>query len=439
MKNFIKRSAVLALVVLVGLSEPLLCYATNYEQQKEQTQQKINNAKQKKADAEDAAEELSNEASETKVELDDATARLNSLYDEIDTTAALIDTTNTDIAQLEEDLEDAESDRDSQYELLKRRIAFNYETTSGWNIVTAFLEAGSVTEFLDRIDYMLAVAEYDKQVLSNYESSIETINTKSEELDESKTRLANYQSELETSQQELDALVADKSAEYASKENELSDALNDVDNYDAEIQVLQDQMATLEESQAAAQAAMAQQIAQQMAQQQAAAQAAASAENSGNSSDSGGPIVVEPDETSGDSSSSSIIYPTEDTSGAIDATESDVVLLAATIQAEAGNQSYEGKLAVGSVIMNRVNSSSFPNTIYGVISQTNQFEPWRKGIITRIVSAGPDSTCIEIARSVIGGARNGTWLFFMTPYWANYYGISNYETIGGHAFFWRWG
>lgn len=453
MRKTIKRIVVFALAVIVGLGEPLVCYATNYEQQREQTQQKLDQARQKKSDAEDQAEALSNEANEVKEELDDATTQLDNLYAEIDTTNGLIEDTNSNIEQLESDLEDAESDREEQYELLKRRIAFNYETTSGWNLVTAFFEAGSVMEFLDRIDYMLAVAEYDQQILSEYESAIETINTKNEELNNSRLELADYQQELADSQTELDALVGEKTNEYNAKEGELSDALDDVDSADAEIQQLQDQMASLEASQAAAQAAMAQQIAEQ----QAAAQAAAAAQNNANrrsrtesttnseeTTEDSGTSEGDGEETEGEDEGEEVtpedvIYPEEDTSGAVDATESDVILLAATIQAEAGNQSYEGKLAVGSVIMNRVNSSCFPGTIYGVISQPNQFEPWRKGIITRIVEAGPNDTCIEIANAVIAGTRNGSWLYFMTPYWADYFGITGYETIGGHAFFWRWG
>ena len=49
---------------------------------------------------------------------------------------------------------------------------------------------------------------------------------------------------------------------------------------------------------------------------------------------------------------------------------SDVAMLAALIQCEAGGESYEGKLAVGSVVMNRVDSSYFPDTVVGVIYQT---------------------------------------------------------------------
>lgn len=64
--------------------------------------------------------------------------------------------------------------------------------------------------------------------------------------------------------------------------------------------------------------------------------------------------------------------------GAVPTSVSDVQLLAALIQCEAGSQSYEGKLAVGAVVMNRVRSGGYPNSILGVITAPGQFPPATK-------------------------------------------------------------
>lgn len=61
--------------------------------------------------------------------------------------------------------------------------------------------------------------------------------------------------------------------------------------------------------------------------------------------------------------------------GAISASTDEVTLLAALIQAESGNQPYEGQLAVGAVVMNRVRSGGYPSSIQGVIAQPGQFGP----------------------------------------------------------------
>ena len=62
-------------------------------------------------------------------------------------------------------------------------------------------------------------------------------------------------------------------------------------------------------------------------------------------------------------------------SGAVPAGTSDAVLLAALIQCEAGSEIYEGQLAVGAVVINRVKSGSYPNSVSGVIYASGQFGP----------------------------------------------------------------
>jgi hypothetical protein len=128
----------------------------------------------------------------------------------------------------------------------------------------------------------------------------------------------------------------------------------------------------------------------------------------------------------------------EDTSGSYSASDGEIQWLAATIQAEADGESYTGKLAVGSVIMNRVKSSAFPNTIIGVITQNMQFASYRSGKVELIMSRGANTTCVRAAQEVLAGARVGDYLFFMTKYYADYYKISEYTMIGNHAFFYRW-
>ena len=73
----------------------------------------------------------------------------------------------------------------------------------------------------------------------------------------------------------------------------------------------------------------------------------------------------------------------------------DVTLLGALIYCEAGNQSYEGMVAVGAVVMNRVYSSSFPNSISEVIYQSGQFTPAYSGALSSALASGVPSTCYQ--------------------------------------------
>ncbi len=91
-------------------------------------------------------------------------------------------------------------------------------------------------------------------------------------------------------------------------------------------------------------------------------------------------------------------------------------MLAGLIFCEAGNQPYDGKVAVGAVVMNRVKSSRFPNSIKEVIYQSGQFTPAMTGKLDRIISANsiPES-CYEAARDALDGKNPvGNALFFNT-------------------------
>ena len=101
---------------------------------------------------------------------------------------------------------------------------------------------------------------------------------------------------------------------------------------------------------------------------------------------------------------------------------------------------FRSLLAVASVIMNRVNSSLFAqNSISAVISAPGQFASYSSGKVALIVERGPNESCMSVAQAAINGARNGDWLFFMTQYWADHFGITGYTPIGDHVFFYKWG
>ena len=107
----------------------------------------------------------------------------------------------------------------------------------------------------------------------------------------------------------------------------------------------------------------------------------------------------------------------------------DDVLLGALVQCEAGNQSYEGKLAVAAVVMNRVRSAAYPNTIAGVIYASGQFTPAGNGKVEQRLKLGVDPSCLEAAREAINGKTNvGTATHFRRA--GNHEGF----VLGDHVF-----
>jgi len=117
--------------------------------------------------------------------------------------------------------------------------------------------------------------------------------------------------------------------------------------------------------------------------------------------------------------------------GAVAASGDELTLLAALIQAEAGNQPYEGQLAVGAVVMNRVRSGGYPNTIQEVISAPGQFGPAATGKVASIMAAGPRASCIQAAQAALNGE---TTVGTLTHFRRAGCGIDGI-VIGSHVFY----
>ncbi len=120
---------------------------------------------------------------------------------------------------------------------------------------------------------------------------------------------------------------------------------------------------------------------------------------------------------------------TTDTSAST-ASSGDRELLAGLIYCEAGNQSREGKVAVGAVVMNRVASSSFAGTIKGVIYESGQFSPAGSGWLDSVIANGAiPSSCYEAADAALAGENPiGSAMYFNT-------GSGRGVKIGAHQFY----
>ena len=125
--------------------------------------------------------------------------------------------------------------------------------------------------------------------------------------------------------------------------------------------------------------------------------------------------------------SASVATQHEATSASVD----DTTLLAAIIQCEAGSECYEGKVAVGAVVLNRVRSGSYPNSISGVIYQRSQFGPASNGSLARVLASGNiSSSCRQAAADALAGSDP-------TSGRKNFHRVdgSNGLVIGNHVFF----
>ncbi len=121
---------------------------------------------------------------------------------------------------------------------------------------------------------------------------------------------------------------------------------------------------------------------------------------------------------------------------AASSSKSDIQLMARAINGEARGEPYEGQVAIGAVILNRVKHASFPNTIAGVIYQSGAFTAVADGQINQPIASG--STVVKAARDAMNGwDPSGGAIYYFNPNTATNKWIwsrKQIKTIGQHIF-----
>ncbi len=375
------KSLALALV-LCGLSS----MAVSATQGKiDEVQEGIEDLEQQREQAKEEASQLSNEADSLEGDLKEFNNSLAVVIAELNETERQLNSTRDNLEATRKDLKAAKKREKEQYASMKKRIQFLYEMdTEG--MLEVLLSAENFADFLSKGEYIISIHNYDRKMLEEYRETKNEIAGKEKKLEEDEALLADLQDHQEAKKQELAVLVDSTSEKLGAAKKQLAAAQADVQAYEAEIERQKAYEAELEKQKAAEDAKRMEEIKRQeeeMRQQkanakkeQAAGEGASNVGNSGGGASSGG---------------------SPQSSG------SDSAMLAAIIQCEAGGESYEGKLAVGSVVLNRVSSSHFPNTIAGVIYQGGQFSPVASGRFASVLAAGANASCRQAAGEVLNG------------------------------------
>ena len=369
---------------------------SNLEKATQATKNSIDMLKQQKEAVQDNVDELRGQSASLQSRIDGYEGKLTDLSSEIEQAESAMSEVSAQIVRLNGELDAIKAEIDERQDLLKNRIKSVYEKGGSKGMLQLLTESNSFRDILNRYRYMDAMVSYDRKKIAECKMLQEELKAKIDEVEQRENEIDAYQDDLDKKYEELEDLSDQAQGLLDSTNQNLNTEAGKLKDFDSQLAALDKTMKNLESQTAAAQAQPAKQIAERLAMKK------------------------------------------ENTGGSYNASGTELEWLASTIQAEAGGESYTGKLAVGSVIMNRVKSSAFPNSIVGVITQNMQFASYRSGKVELIMKQGASSACVKAAQEVLGGARVGDYLFFMTKYYADYYGISDYTMIGNHAFFYRW-
>lgn len=399
-KNIFKKTICLtAAVILFAASLDAAASQTNsklksagkkideLEKQKEDAQEKVGDLKEEESSLKGELAGLNQELSDVSAQINDLEVRIVDKKEEIQTTGR--------------ELKEAENVEARQYESMKLRIRFIYENGNA-DLISAILGSKSIADLLNKVEYVEEMNRYDRQMLSDYEETCKQISAKKKSLKKEKKELVAMQESMEQKEEQVNGLIAKTQSSIQSKQDEISNAQETVADYEAQIAKMKAYEEELERKKA------------EEAKKRAAAQKAAEQKKGGTGSGTG--------------SDSAPAAP--DGGGNVTANASDLAMLAAIVECEAGGESYEGQLAVASVVVNRVKSGSFPNTISGVIYQSGQFSPVASGRFAVVLAQGAGSSCTQAASAALSGNTNVNFLYFCRA-------SSGVEgtVIGNHVFY----
>lgn len=335
------------------------------------------------SDLENSTSDLQNQLSSINSELLTISQEISGIQMQVEITAGKVQKTKDELAVTQEN-------EAKQYEDMKARIKYMYEIGNA-SLLEMLFSAENMTDFLNKADFIQNISEYDRQMLT--------------EIQQTRDQIKEEEATLEAQQESLLSLQAEMDSRQAALQLKAAETSTDLNALQAQLQ-----QAKAEEA-----ARLAQEAAEA-----AAAAAAATASNSGNS---GGTVI----DGSGSGTSTGPSIP-------VDAGELDI--FAAILDCEA-RYDYNSMLAVATVIMNRVHSSVFPNSISGVVYASGQFEPVWSGKLDAKLAAGPSSLAYQVATDAMNGARLAS---VSDCYYFLYAGATNKPgvNVGGNLFFQSW-
>lgn len=356
------------------------------------------------AHAEDK-EELENKTSNLQNQLIGINQELLTISDEISTAEMQIKITDSEILRTKDSLIQAEANESKQYDEMKVRIKYMYETGNS-SLLEMLFTAENMADFLNKADFIQNISNYDRDMLNELQKT-------QEHIAQQKDTMEAQQDALQTIQKELEG----RQAELVTKANETSTDLN---AFKAQLEQLRAEEATRLAAEAAAREAAAKEVA---------AYTPPSSSTPAPDNSSGNAESTAPDNSGG--YDDSVVN-----GGAANVSGSDLDVLAAILQCEA-YQDYDSLLAVATVIMNRVADPRFPNTITDVVYAGGQFEPVWSGRLDQVLSEGPTSLSYSVAQDAINGARLAA---VQHCYYFLYAGATNNAgvNIGNNLFFASW-
>ena len=256
--TMIRRITALGLILVLAAGIPIQASSASTEKVTEDdaSTKSLQEAQDEKAQLEKALKEAQGTIEDLKDSKGDIESTVTELNQQlIDISARITDLENQltakseDIQETKDELAGAKEREAQQYADMKVRIQFMYENGQT-SYLEALLSSRNISEFLNSADYIAQIQSYDRQKLTEYQDTVESIVNLEAQLEQEYTDLEALKSTVESNKATVAAMMRQKESELADISGDIEDAQSDADYYAAEIQAQEELIAAIKRAEA---------------------------------------------------------------------------------------------------------------------------------------------------------------------------------------------
>lgn len=256
--TMIRRITALGLILVLAAGIPIQASSASTEKVTEDaaSTKSLQEAQDEKAQLEKALKEAQSTIEDLKDSKGDIESKVTELNQQlIDISARITDLENQltakseDIQETKDELAGAKEREAQQYADMKVRIQFMYENGQT-SYLEALLSSRNISEFLNSADYIAQIQSYDRQKLTEYQDTVESIVNLEAQLEQEYTDLEALKSTVDSNKATVAAMMRQKESELADISGDIEDAQSDADYYAAEIQAQEELIAAIKRAEA---------------------------------------------------------------------------------------------------------------------------------------------------------------------------------------------
>lgn len=243
MKKQMKRIGKQLLIVALAATCGFTSYASKTDIDKAEDQKDSLEAQKEKM--EQALEDLEGLKSDTQAYVKKLDTTLDGILDELAVLEGQISEKEASIEATNLELEAAKVTEEAQYESMKLRIRYMYEKGET-NYIDLLLRSQSMSELLNRAEYISQISEYDRNMLVVYQDTKNSIVEKEAKLQTEHAELLVIQEETKQRQDDVESLLAAKNKELSQYESQIAVTQDQIEQYQQDIKAQEDRIKAIE-------------------------------------------------------------------------------------------------------------------------------------------------------------------------------------------------